>query len=486
MKSTLYTIALFLISLSCAANPKPNIIVLLADDMGYGDLGSYGNPYIRTPNLDRLALEGQRWTDFYVASPVCSPSRGALLTGMVPARSGLYGNKMHVMFPDDMHGIPHDIVTLPEALKAQGYATGIFGKWHLGDSNAHYPTRHGFDEWYGIPYSNDMMRVNGKSIDEIVALSNAGKFEEVKQYFIEGRKLFEDPKSEYWNVPLIYSRRLKQGYDDTFIENSVNQEELTKNITNRAIEFIRQNKKQPFFVYVPYAMPHLPIFRSKKFENSSLRGRYGDAVAEIDWSAGKIRDVLDELNLSDNTIIIFSSDNGPWKTVSTFEAGSAGPLKGSKATALEGGVRVPGIFWGPKYVSSGVVSGIGALTDLYATLMPLVNSDLDAPIDSVDLSGTLLRSEKSARVEFPYFYKGKLVAYRKGQYKVLFYRNGMADEILTEPELYDLYQDVSELKNIAKLSPEILENVIESSEKFRKTLTEVPAIFDLRFNNNSR
>jgi len=458
----------------------PNIVVLFADDLGYGDLGAYGNPYIRTPNLDQMAAEGQRWTDFYVASPVCSPSRGALLTGQYSVKTGLYGRKINVFHPNDPNGIPEALETLPEALKKAGYATGIFGKWHLGDYPENFPTRHGFDTWFGIPYSNDMDRVGAPPIDQVmqaVATNNVSKFAGGFQALIE---TFKDPKQEYWNVPLYRSTVAENAVIDELVERPMIQATLTERLTKAAQAFMREHQDQPFLVYLPYAMPHLPLFRGKAFEGVSLRGPYGDVVSEIDWSVGEIRQTLESLGLAENTLVFFSSDNGPWQAVSTLNAGSAGMFRGSKGTTWEGGVRVPGIFWWPEHIAPGVVSDIATTLDVYATALTLAGVELPEGTDGVDLSEALRARAKGPRTEMPYYHRGNLTAYRYGHYKLQFYADGDFKTRLALPALYDLHQDISERLDLSAQLPEMVARIEAAVAAHQATIQQVDPIFDRR------
>jgi len=458
----------------------PNIVVLFADDLGYGDLGAYGNPYIRTPNLDQMAAEGQRWTDFYVASPVCSPSRGALLTGQYSVKTGLYGRKINVFHPNDPNGIPEALETLPEALKKAGYATGIFGKWHLGDYPENFPTRHGFDTWFGIPYSNDMDRVGAPPIDQVmqaVATNNVSKFAGGFQALIE---TFKDPKQEYWNVPLYRSTVAENAVIDELVERPMIQATLTERLTKAAQAFMREHQDQPFLVYLPYAMPHLPLFRGKAFEGVSLRGPYGDVVSEIDWSVGEIRQTLESLGLAENTLVFFSSDNGPWQAVSTLNAGSAGMFRGSKGTTWEGGVRVPGIFWWPEHIAPGVVSDIGTTLDVYATALTLAGVGLPQGTDGLDLSEVLQARAEGPRTEMPYYHRGNLTAYRYGHYKLQFYADGDFKTRLALPALYDLHQDISERLDLSAQLPEMVARIEAAVAAHQATIQQVDPIFDRR------
>ncbi|MDA1163575.1 MAG: sulfatase-like hydrolase/transferase, partial [Planctomycetota bacterium] len=256
--------AVSLISSSPAAqSDSPNIVVIFCDDLGYGDLGCFGHPTIKTPNLNQMAAEGVRLTQFYSASPVCTPSRAALMTGRLPIRSGMCSDTRRVLFPDSGGGIPASEVTLAEGLKQQGYATACVGKWHLGHLPQFLPTNNGFDSYFGIPYSNDMDRVNDAP---------------------RGRDSFRDPKVEYWNVPLMRNLEI--------VERPADQTTITRRYTEEAISFITKNKDEKFFLYLPHSLPHVPLFRSKEFESKSLRGLYGDVIEEIDWSVGQVLQTL--------------------------------------------------------------------------------------------------------------------------------------------------------------------------------------------------
>ncbi len=254
----------------------PNVVILFADDLGYGDLGVYGHPTIRTPNLDRMAAEGMKFTQFYVGASVCTPSRAALLTGRLPLRSGMVNDRFRVIFPPSEGGLPESEITLAEALKTKGYATACIGKWHLGHRPEHLPTNQGFDQYFGLPYSNDM------SPALTPGSANRG-----------------DPP-----LPLLRGTET--------IEEEPDQRELTRRYTEEAIQFIRDNKDRPFFLYLPHTFPHVPLFASDAFEGKSPRGLYGDVVEELDWSTGQILTTLRDLGLAENTFVFFTSDNGPW------------------------------------------------------------------------------------------------------------------------------------------------------------------------------
>lgn len=487
---------LLLAMLAACVNPSfaaiekrpPNIIVLFADDLGYGDLGSYGNPYIRTPNLDELARQGQRWTDFYVPSPVCSPSRGSLMTGKVSVRTGLYGRVLPVMHPGETQGIPASETTMAELLRDAGYATGMFGKWHLGDAAEHWPSRNGFDTWLGMPYSNDMDRVGAPSMTEVLTMVARGEGAKAFASFGRTVEMFHDPElqSQWWNVPLINSVRTESGFDDSIVQQPVDQTTITRRLTEATIGFIRNNADQPFFAYLPYSMPHLPVFSSQDFKGSSLRGAYGDAVEELDWSVGEIRRVIEELGLENDTLVLFTSDNGPWQhagsgfKISTELAGTAGPLRGAKTTTWEGGVRVPAIFWGPGLVTPATVSEIGSTLDMLATVASLANINTPPTTDGIDLGGVLKRGEGKGREGLPYFSKGQLNAYRQGVYKIHL-RDPNTHAPLDTPMLFDLHQDISEQHDIAALKPELLAAMLAAARAYEASIVVAPSIFDKRF-----
>ena len=301
-----FLFSLLLLPNAATAETKPNVIVVYADDLGYGDLACFGHPTIKTPHLDQMAAEGMKFTQFYSAAPVCTPSRAALLTGRYPIRSGMCSDKRRVLFPNSGGGLPSSEVTLAEALKETGYKTACVGKWHLGHLPQFLPTSHGFDSYFGIPYSNDMDRVAERK---------------------RGRKIFLDPKVKYWNVPLMR--------DSKVIERPADQATITKRYTEEALKFIQKNQKQPFYLYLAHSMPHIPLFRSKEFADKSLRGLYGDVIEEIDWSVGQILQELKSLGLDQNTIVWFSSDNGPW-LIFDQHGGSAGLLREGKGSTWEG------------------------------------------------------------------------------------------------------------------------------------------------------
>ena len=469
-------------------NPRedytPNIVILYTDDMGWGDLGVFGHPYIRTPSIDRLAREGQQWTDFYVPAPVCSPSRAALLTGRHPVRTGLYGVGTPVMFPGDTRGIGHSEVTLAEALKAKGYRTGILGKWHLGDAPKFFPTRHGFDYWYGIPYSNDMQYVGRPSVEDLFRLQQEGKNAELGAIFADFLKSFEDPDYADYHVPLWRSECTEQGCTDELVEQPTVQPTLTARLTKEAVRFVTTQPDRPFFLYLPYTMPHLPIFADEAFQGRSLGGPYGDTIEEIDWSVGEIIKALETAGLDENTLVFFSSDNGPWHSASTEFSGSAGPLRGSKQEVYEGGVRVPTVFWWPGKVIPKKTSELGSVLDLYSTIATITGIDASTAVDGFDLTHSLFTGAASPRKEVALYRKGQLRAYRKGDYKLHLYDRAHGGSPLETPELYNLKRDIAEQENIAAKHPEIVADLLRAVEMHQATMTRKPPLFDQRFLNS--
>jgi len=422
---------------------RPNLVVILADDLGYGDLGCYGHPTIRTPHLDQMAREGMRFTQFYSAAEVCTPSRAALLTGRLPPRSGMCSNKRRVAFPNTTGGLPDGELTIAELLKAKGYATACFGKWHLGHLPPYSPLKHGFDEYLGLPYSNDMDRVATSPM---------------------GRASFLDPKIEYWNVPLLKN--------DKIIQRPADQHTLTRRYTDEAIRFIREHKDQPFFVYLPHTMPHVPLFASDEFAGTSPRKLYGDVVEELDANVGRLLQVLRDEKLAERTLVVFTSDNGPWLTQGE-QGGSAGLLRDGKGSTWEGGMRVPGLAWMPGWVPAGVVSHEMASTlDILPTALALTNLDLpkDRPLDGYDLSPALVGG-KSQRREMFYYRGFDLMAARLGPWKAHFQTQTGYGQPMQEthnpPLLFNLDVDPSERFNVAAANSEVLKEIQSLVEKHR-------------------
>ena len=408
---------------------SPNVVIIYTDDLGYGDLSSYGNPTLHTPELDKMATEGMKLSQFYVAAPVCTPSRAALLTGSYPKRVGL---EKGVLFPSSKTGLNPNEKTIAEILKAKDYATACIGKWHLGFQEKFLPINQGFDIFYGIPFSNDMSK---------------------EEQHIYGNKNYK------WQLPLISQK-------DT-IELDPNQKYLTKTFTNKAVDFIKSNKNKPFFLYLAHPMPHIPLYASEAFQNTSKRGKYGDTVEEIDWSVGEILKTLKKDNLENNTLVVFTSDNGPWKVFKT-DGGSAGPLRGGKGTTWEGGTRVPCIVWWPGKIPGGAFqTKVITNMDLLPTIAKFCNVSLpENTIDGVDVSSVLLGNEEKM-ISKPFLYystKGELQGIRKGKYKLLINKEGTF--------LFDLESDISEAYNLVEQFP-------EKSIELKKTMIELDTDLNL-------
>ncbi len=423
----------------------PNFVVIITDDQGYADVGCYGAEGLRTPHLDRMARNGIRFTSFYVAQPVCGASRAALLSGCYPNRIGLLGAPNH----QAKHGVHPDEELLPELLQERGYATALVGKWHLGHLPPFLPTRHGFDRYFGLPYSNDMWPFHPET------------------------------PNFYPPLPLMENDRL--------VAHNPDQSQLTTWYTERAIEFIRQNRDRPFFLMVAHAMPHVPLFVSEKFRARSQRGLYGDVIEEIDWSVGQILATLQELELEQHTLVIFTSDNGPWLSYGNH-AGSAGPLREGKGTTWEGGVRVPCLMQWLGRIAPGLVCDEPAATiDLLPTVAKLAGARLPSKtIDGKDI-WPLIRGQPEARSphEAYYFYWNReLHAVRSGPWKLHFphsYRtlagppgqNGKPSKYVERRcglELYHLGHDIGETSNVASQHPEVVQRLEQLAELVRVEL----------------
>jgi len=436
-------------SWSLAAPPRlPNIVLILADDLGYGDLGCYGARDIRTPHLDRLAKEGMRFTDFYVAQPVCSASRAALLTGCYPNRVGIHG----ALGPNANHGLNSNEMTLAELLKPLGYTTAIYGKWHLGHRPEFLPRQHGFDDYFGLPYSNDMWPFHPES-----------------------------KPGTYPDLPLIEGDRI--------LATNPDQTRLTTWYTEHAVAFIERNLDRPFFLYVPHSMPHVPLHVSDKFRGKSKRGLYGDVIQESDWSVGQILRALKRHGLERDTLVIFVSDNGPWLSYGNH-AGSAGCLREGKGTVWEGGVRVPcSMRWPGKIPARSVCREPVMTIDLLPTLARLTGGRLPAhPIDGRDI-WPLMTGEPGARSphEALFFYYGvnELQALRSGRWKLILphtYRTlsgrpGGAggkpvkyDSIQARLALFDLEKDPGETTDVAAQHPEVVARLTALADQCRGDL----------------
>ena len=456
-----------LILFSCEAsidqvrNEKlPNVVIIFTDDQGYGDVGVYGARGYTTPNLDKMASQGMRFTDFYSAQAVCSASRAALLTGCYPNRIGVSGAFM----PWAKVGINENEVTIAELLKQKDYATGIFGKWHLGHLKEFLPLQHGFDEYFGIPYSNDMWPVNydGQPVTDSAAVPH--KFRHPPLPLIEGNEKIKE------------------------IHDLEGQNQLTTWYTERAVQFIEKNKDQPFFLYVPHSMPHVPLGVSDKFAGKSEQGMYGDVMMEIDWSVGEILKALKTHGLEENTLVVFTTDNGPWLNFGNH-AGSTGGLREGKGTSFEGGQKVPCIIKWPGVVPEGVIcNNMASTIDLLPTLAEITSTKLpDHKIDGVSIL-PLLKGDPDAnpRDNLLYYYRrNSLEAVRIGDWKLVFphehrsyedvlpgndgwpgpYKNGQS--VLG---LYDLRRDPGERYNVIEQYPDIVEKLEHFAEEARQDL----------------
>lgn len=434
---------------AAAAESPPNYVIIFADDLGYGDLGCYGHPSIRTPHLDKMAAEGMRFTDFYMGASVCTPSRAALLTGRLPIRSGMAGLMTHrVLYADSTGGLPKEEITIAEALREEGYSTALIGKWHLGTPPEHSPLRHGFDEYFGLPYSNDM---------------------ELLREVAPSRPAFRlDAESAWWNVPLLRNEEI--------IERPVDQTTLTRRYTREAIDFIGQNRDRPFFLYLAHTFPHVPLLASERFRGKSPRGRYGDTVEELDWSMGQVLAALRREGLAEKTLVVFTSDNGPW-LVRDVAGGSAGLLRDGKGSTYEGGMRVPALAWWPGKIEPGVVSReIVTAMDLFPTFLRLAGADLPADriLDGGDLSPVLFEQGGSPRDAHFFYRSDELYAVRKGPFKAHFSTwTGYSKEPVERhdpPLLFHLGHDPSERFNVAADHPEVIAEIKALREAHRDSL----------------
>ncbi len=397
-------------NVSGPSSGKPNIVVIFIDDMGYGDIEPFGAKINKTPNLKRMAAEGRKLTSFYVASPVCTPSRAALMTGCYPQRVGLERGSGHiVLFPGDPHGLHPNEITLAETLRQAGYATGCFGKWHLGDQPQFLPTSQGFDRYFGIPYSNDMW---------------------------PGLKRYQCP-----DLPILRDAKVVD-----MVKDMDDQASLCKRFTEEATKFIRKNKDRPFFVYLPHAFVHAPRKASPRFMAKAKTVEQAQ-VEEVDWSVGEILRTLREEGIAENTIVIFTSDNGPARGL------SASPLRGGKGSAYEGGHRVPTIVWWPGTIPAGTsCDEIATAMDLHPTFAKLAGVAMprDRIIDGKDIAPLLLgkRGAKTPHDRFFYQQGGKLAGVRSGEWV-----------FLVKGELYNLKRDLGQKKNVAKSNPDVVKKL---------------------------
>ena len=426
---------------AAAPEKKPNFVLIFIDDMGYGDIGCFGSKKNRTPHLDKMATEGMKFTDFYVTSSVCTPSRSSLMTGCYPRRVNMHVNQRNlcVLFPGDPKGLNPNETTIAEVLKTRGYATKCIGKWHLGDQPEFLPTAQGFDSYFGIPYSNDM---GGRSKTK-------------------GRP----------PLPLMQ--------DEKVIEAPVKQDTLTKRYTEQAVDFIKANKDKPFFIYLPHAMVHLPLYASKAFKDKSANGRYGDAVEELDWSTGQILKTLKDLKLDDNTLVIFTSDNGS----TGRHGGSNEPLRGRKGQTLEGGQRVPCVMrWPGKIPAGKTCDALTSTIDVLPTFAKLAGAEApkDRIIDGRDIMDLMAGKKGAASPhEAFYFYQmDQLQAVRSGKWKLEIglesrKRNWGKPEGKTTMKLFDLKNDIHEDKDVSASNPDVVKRLLALADKARADLGDV-------------
>ncbi len=420
-----------------ASKRPPNIVIIFADDLGYGDLGCYGHPTIATPHLDRMAAEGLRFTQFYVGECVCTPSRAALLTGRLPIRNGMCSDTRCVLFADSTGGLQHEEFTIAEALKQKNYATACVGKWHLGHLPEYLPMKQGFDSYFGIPYSNDMKPT----------------------VLMRGEQVIEEP---------------------------VDQTTLTKRYTAEAVSFIKANRQRPFFLYIAHTFPHVPLFASAEFQGKSRRGLYGDVVEELDASVGQVLDTLREQSLDKETLVFFTSDNGPW-LIRNANGGSAGLLREGKGSTWEGGMREPAIAWWPETIAAGrTTAEIASTLDLLATVARLADVPLpsERTLDSLDLGDLLLGKGGSPRQSMFYYRGRKLMAVRCGPWKAHFMTQkgyGQANpETHDPPLLFHLENDPSERFNLADKHSDVVAKIREMAAQHSASFTPPPSQLDAR------
>jgi arylsulfatase A len=454
MRCITFFLSFFASSFACFAASTPNIVVIFMDDMGYADVSCFGAQGYSTPNIDKLAAEGRKFTNFHVAQPVCSASRTALLTGCYPNRLGMHG----ALGPSSKHGIHSDEMTLAELVKQKGYATAAVGKWHLGSLPQFLPTKHGFDQYFGLLYSNDMWPFHP-----------------------------EAKKGAYPPLPLLEN--------DTVLDAEVTPEEqaqLTTRYTEQSIRFIEQSKDKPFLLYLAHSMVHVPLFVSEKFRGKSGKGLFADVMLEVDWSVGQIMQTLEKHSLEKNTWVILTSDNGPWLSYGDH-AGSAGILREGKGTCWEGGTRVTGIMKWPGHIPAGSTSDAMLMTiDLLPSIAQVLEAKLpDHPIDGMNCMPLITGgSEAKNPHEFYAFYyeqnQLQAISSGDGQWKLQLphtYRS-LGDQPqatggipakyrptkIQQPELYDLYADVSESKNVATQHPDQVAKLQQHAESIRREL----------------
>lgn len=449
-----------LASLPLSAETKPNFVLIFTDDQGYGDLSCFGSTTIQTPNIDRLATEGRKFTNFMVASPVCTPSRAALLTGCYPKRVGMH---QHVLFPASTKGLSAEEHTIADHLKAQGYATACFGKWHLGHHPEVLPTANGFDTYYGIPYSNDMNHPDNKGKPK-------GGWEGMDI-------LWADPESTLtkWNTPLFE--------DEEIVELPVDQRTITRRCTQKAIDFVTAKKDAPFFVYVPYSMPHIPLYVPDEIRDPDPQNAYINTIEHIDAEVGRLLDALDDLGLTKNTYVIYTTDNGPWLSFK-HHGGSAGPLREGKGTTFEGGQRVPCLMRGPGIPAGTACDELTGTIDILPSIATLTNSPLpkEHAIDGLDASALWLgTAEESPRNEYLYYTsRGVIEGIRQDDWKLLVKKpraprkkpKNPAPPKPAEILLFNIEEDMGEQTNLKDAHPEVVQQLRTRMEELDAEITE--------------
>ncbi len=438
-----------------ASQRATNFIIIFCDDMGYADIGPFGAKGYQTPHLDRMAREGMKFTDYYVGRSFCTPSRAALLTGCIPTRVGIGGN----FGPKSTTGLNPDEMTIAEVLKQKGYATACFGKWHLGHKPKFLPPSQGFDEFFGIPYSNDMW-----------------------PYHPGVRNLPMEQRLERWpHLPLYEG--LKVINPQVMAEDQIH---FTTQFFNRAVKFIDGNHDKPFFLYLPSPQPHVPLFVSEKYKDKTKRGLYGDVISEIDWGVGQIFDALQKNGIDENTCVVFTSDNGPWLSYGDH-GGSATPLREGKGTNFEGGFRVPCLMrWPGKIPAGKICHEVAGTIDLLPTFARLAGVPLPSKkIDGKDITALMFGKPgaKSPHEVF-YHYNGghRLMALRSGKWKLMMAQQynsptpgkggipGKANRKNIELSLFDLESDVGETTNVADKHPDVVARLLRYAEEMRKDL----------------
>jgi arylsulfatase A-like enzyme len=432
----LFFLFTLVLNISLFANKnRPNLVIIFADDQGYGDLSCFGSTVIKTPNIDRIAKEGRKFTSFMVASPVCTPSRAALLTGCYPKRVGMH---QHVLFPSSNKGLNPKEYTIADHFKSIGYATACFGKWHLGHHKEVLPTSNGFDTYFGIPYSNDMNHPDNKGKPKGGA---------------DGMDiLWNDPESTLtkWKTPLFE--------DEKIVELPVDQRTVTRRYTQKSIDFIKTNKDKPFFIYLPHSMPHIPLYVPDEIRDPNPQNAYINTIEHIDAEVGRLLDALDQLNLTKNTYIIYTTDNGPWLSF-RHHGGSAGPLRDGKGTTFEGGQRVPCVMRGPGIPANTVCDELIGTIDLLPTFASITGKPLPKgnKIDGIDASSLLTGKGKSKRNEFiHYTSRGEVEGIRQGNWKLLIKKKRGKGPGRRELFLFDLSEDLGETNNLATENPEMV------------------------------